>query len=600
MFDRGQTESVPIDHAIECPNSEFEQDLIKTRKGFEVSLTISSVVRAYVYKRVGEVSRLIILDNTGKFFDSTDLVNPILNIPAATDFSMLVLYNRAYITPHNGTKGLPGEFLYVYDGSVARKAAGTLPSSFTLGAATSATSGKVEAGLHLFAVAYETESGFISRPGPEIFAQYTAPGSYKVDISNIPTGPTGTAYVWILATQVIETYDGNQENWEMFFVPNGRVVNGTSTLTVDFYDTDLVSTADYLLDELDEIPATVGLSEYQGRLVAWTEDDQNSIIRVSKAGEPESVSEIDGYILARPGEGGEVTNVEEFRGLLYILKGNKFYVTQNNGYEPNTWVVTDIDNGIGTGVHGIATILDTQGNTKDQLIFASYSGLQLFNGTLADKELSWKIHDVWKRININYFKYVQVVVDSVNEKVYVTVPLDSATAPSHILYGDYQDGLDADNIKWSIWSVPNAPTCILVDTSTSTGFPVFKFGSTVGNIYIFNKTRTNDYNTTIAWSLKTTYASSDESGIILHFSGIRLRCWGAGNLGVIAYSLDDALSFIAPSITLSASPGREFSRLIDIQNEKCSIYLSLNSADKYISLRKISLFARPLWNSRPE
>ena len=134
LFDQGYSDDVPFDHfvsALNCVPSSFG---IATREGSVLSLTLPSILRFHPYKRIGEAQRLIILTTGGNFYDSLDLVTPILTVATATDFSMVSMFNRAYITPHNGAKGISSEFVYVYEGSgVCRKAAGVAPTGFTLG-----------------------------------------------------------------------------------------------------------------------------------------------------------------------------------------------------------------------------------------------------------------------------------------------------------------------------------------------------------------------------------------------------------------------------------------------------------------------------------
>ena len=44
-----------------------------------------------------------------------------------------------------------------------------------------------------------------------------------------------------------------------------------------------------------------------------------------------------------------------------ITKSLKSYITSDNGDEPNTWDVIQLDKGVGTEVHGISAILDSSG-----------------------------------------------------------------------------------------------------------------------------------------------------------------------------------------------------------------------------------------------
>ena len=88
-------------------------------------------------------------------------ITTILTVSEATDFDLEQYYNRAFITPSNGSTGIPSEFVYVYTGSqeTLRKAAGVKPST-GFNVVASATDGVVEAGTHIFAWCYETRFWF--------------------------------------------------------------------------------------------------------------------------------------------------------------------------------------------------------------------------------------------------------------------------------------------------------------------------------------------------------------------------------------------------------------------------------------------------------
>jgi hypothetical protein len=52
-------------------------------------------LRVYEYKKKGEASRLLILDDDGNIWDSsTAMTTPILTIAAMTDFSAVTIFER--------------------------------------------------------------------------------------------------------------------------------------------------------------------------------------------------------------------------------------------------------------------------------------------------------------------------------------------------------------------------------------------------------------------------------------------------------------------------------------------------------------------------
>jgi hypothetical protein len=602
MFDRGDEDSVPPGYFKDSRNVRFITGGVKSREGTSLDTTIGSVKRMAVYKRIGEAQRLLLLDATGQLWDSTNLVTPILSIAAMVDFSVEVMFNRAYITPHNGVTGLAGEKVYVYEGSgVARVAAGTAPTGFTLDAVDSATSGNCETGTHVFAVCFETTSGFLTKPGG--FIAFSPSGGKKVDLSLIPVGDSAVAARQIVATKEIIDFNGDFENQEYFIVPGGRIGNNVdTTISISFFDADLVSSADYLLDELSEIPAGVGLMNYRGHLCVWGENLNPSIVRVSKAGEPESHDAVEGFVTVNPGDnGGGVLNCAEYRGQLLMLKDERTYATQDNGQNPAFWEVpSPIDTSTGSSCHGIAQVRDFGDNIQDRLFVASRTGFQLFNGTFSAATISYPIDAIWERITDAYFHTVEAVIDPVEALVYCALPLDGATSPSHVLVGDFQEGLEIDKFKWTLWSFPVAPTSIVVDVNNATKSSVFKVASVTGNVYKLDSAATDDFGTAISSYVQFGHLPFDDDEKIWHFTGVRLRVKGVGSLDFTLYGEDGVRTSFPASLVLSASPGQANFRGFDFTNEKCSVKLGVDGAGERFTLTKFILYTNILWEIRPQ
>src|SRR6188472_2152061 len=192
LFDRGPDEAIPLNHFKLAQNLKFKPSSFRTREGSVLSVQCGAVLQFHVYKITGQASRLLILLAGGQLYDSTNMGAPILSIPAMTDFSMEVFFDRAYITPHNGLTGLPGQWVYYYTGSgVAKVAGGAAVPTYPAMGAVETVPGNFDDGIHLFAVGFETATGFVSQ-----FGAYAAIGSQfggkVVQLSNIPIGPAGT------------------------------------------------------------------------------------------------------------------------------------------------------------------------------------------------------------------------------------------------------------------------------------------------------------------------------------------------------------------------------------------------------------------------
>lgn len=599
------TDSVPADHFVDSLNTITVGEEIRTRNGFNKSITLANLRRIFVYRREGEADRILALNSGGKLYDTTlSLSTPILDIATMTDFSAQVSYGRCYITPSNGVKGLISEFVYVYNGTgTARKAAGAAPSG-GLDIALSATAGVVETGLHIIAVSYQTDSGFITVPGPTLFPTITADGAHKLNITNIPVGPTGTSKRRLLASRAIQDYNGDQEGYEMFFIPDGSINdNVTTNLTVDFYDADLQISADYTFDQLSEIPAALFISTFANRLCYGGENLNPSMLRISKDGEPESVNELAGFVICDPHETEGIKGAVEFRKSLYITKGNPghTYATQDNGYEPSTWNCPSISKSIGADFNGIGQYIDTKGADADFFVVANTMGVNFFNGSYNDPKfsLSFKINKLWGRVNKAYMNKIQVIIDPDKYYIYLNVPLDSATSPSHILIADYSGGLDWQNIVWHIWTFNEfVPVSMAVNIDFTTKEKILKVAGYSGHIYSQVVDQYNDdaveYDSYIQFAMHYT-----QSNWIHHYAGIGLRIKGSGVLTTKVYSQDNATNIDGPNLTLSATPGKEFILPINFENEKASVKIKLDAINENFQLRAMRLYCQAVWASRP-
>lgn len=467
LWKRGDETNVPLDHFTDCNNIIYKPGGFQTRPGMEIAefgdagMTIPNVRRMYIYNRDSGQSFLV-LDINGNFYHTgspTPLV-PILTIPEATDFTFVAIAERAYISPHDGRTGLEDEFVYVYmgDGEPARKAAGFGPTT----AVTLATGGigNIEPGVRIFGVIYETDTGFQTKISP-LSTITTVTVSYEIDITDIPISPDPVVVArHIVAARAVNAtkYNNDPSSYELFFVPDGRIPDNTTTsLTVNFFDVELLDEASSLLDLLEEIPAVVNLNTYRERMTAANsfgefdidpDEDTSyllSTIRVSKKGEPEAFDSVSG-VLTVPQDGYPLTGVQEYRDIMYVFKEIRTYSYNDNGDDPSSWPLTIIDQGSGASVHGIATVMDSGGINIDFLLLVNFNGIMMFTGTYIKPELTYKIETEWMLLNREQFKVIQIVNSSLSKNVYCVLP------DNRLLYGTYQDGLDPMKMKWAPWT----------------------------------------------------------------------------------------------------------------------------------------------------
>lgn len=478
LWKRGDADSTPPDHFSDCENIAYIQGGFRTRDGIDIYPAIPNIVRIYTFNQETGQS-LLLLDSGGNIYDtgSPTPTTPILTVAGMTDFGFVSIAGRAFLTPSDGRSGLENEFVYVYegDGSVARKAAGAGPTTAegALAAANSGGAGNVEAGYHVFGAVYETVSGFLTNIGPDTLPFVLAPGGQAVNLTNIPTrAGTVITRVHIVATKAINPvfWTGDTEGYEFFFIPGAVVNNGTTTLSVSFFDADLLDSADDLFDLLDEIPASVGLTTYHGRMVSYSEFGGStvsepgfgniSLARVSLVGQPEAMNAVDGLLIF-PLDGNPITNAQEFRDVLYLFKQTRTNAWSDNGDVPSSWPMTLLDQGIGCSLHGLSSVLDSGGVNVDYLIISSYAGIVLFSGTYIAPELSWKILDFWLTISRSLYNKIRLINDTANKLLYCCLP------DGTIMHGNYSNGLTPKDIRWGLWTFPIEVTDItLADVDT--------------------------------------------------------------------------------------------------------------------------------------
>jgi len=477
LWRNGDAEVCPIDHFTDCENIQFIQSGVETRDGLNLyqslATALGNVLRIYNYvMQTGE--SLLVLVEGGSIYhvvSSTVVHGPILTIPAMTDFGFVAIAGRAFITPFktetnalgiNFQRGLQNEFVYVYkgDGTAARKAAGPPPTGTAL-VATPGAGTFSDLGFHIFAVVYETDTGYLTAPGPEVFAKATSVLTTQgYTISNITIGPSNITKRHIVATKFIKDYNGDQDGFQFFFVPGGNVDDNTTTSKViSFFDIDLLEDASHLIDNFSSIPAGVRLTTYHGSMVLTTTFTDISVAYVSHPGEPEAIDQVDGVLIA-PLDGNPITNAQEFRDVLYLFKKTRTVGFSDNQDVPSTWTPFVVDEGIGASVHGVGTVLDSGGVNVDFLLIVDYSGLMLFNGAYTRPELSWKIRDLWFSFARNDFSKIQIMNDSLNQIIYLTLP------DKKMLIADYSNSMSAKQIRWAKWKFDIEVTTItLVETN---------------------------------------------------------------------------------------------------------------------------------------
>lgn len=492
-YKRGDADSTPSGYFVEAENIDYIDSGFKSRNGIEPWLpTVATTgtrntLRMYDFTTDSKQG-ILALDTSGDIYFVVPADNTayfVLHVAGMTDFGFASMNNFAYLSPstNNSEQGINGEFVYVYDGTAtpARKAAGNAPKDAdgALAAANSATAGNVESGIHIFGVVYETNSGFLTQIGPDTLPTVTADGVHKVDLSNICVSPSGVVVArHIVASKSINPadYTGNTRGYELFFVPDGTISNNTSTtLTVNFYDIELLQSAAYLFDIMQTIPAGGGLGLYHNRLIVWAIGGTDySLAYLSQPGEPEAISALDGLItLPRNTKG--ITNCTEYRDILYVFKVDECNGYADNGDVPSSWQQTIVDSEIGCAKHGMARMGEGFSTNIEYLLLFSWQGIFVFNGTFQRPEFSFMLEDFWQNLNQDEIHFLAECHNDVKHQiVYINFPTDFI-----VLVGNYKNGFSPDKIRWGKYLFNVSPdTMTLFDNANN--LLIASSGSTTG------------------------------------------------------------------------------------------------------------------------
>jgi hypothetical protein len=608
LYSNGMDDAVPPGFFIDSLNTDFETIECRTRDGFTKVFDKTNIRRFFVYKRLHETSRYLILDTNGSLWDSlydTALITDV----RFEDFSALNYLNRAYITFHDRVSGIIGANILVYEGEgpgTIRPAGGSAPVGFNLAVTMSTNSGGLGDGIYLVAVCYETSTGFITSPGPATFGQVDSPGGTKMNVDGIGLGPEGTVARRLLVTKSIprELFTGNQYGYEFFFCPNGRIVNNTQDYLhdIDFFDEDLIDSADYLFDSRDVLPCGLGLAIYNNRLAVWGVPAYEHHVFLSAAIFIETFDQTAGLLFLDPSDAiSSIKNVTDHETSLFIQTEDRTYVTVDNGNNPDTWRCDPLDKAIGAEVFSVSKILDSRGTSVKRFFQGDKSGIYCYEGGgFQDPPFTTNITDIWARINKSEFDKVMLVDDPEDKKVYACIPLDNAVECTHIVVGDYNNAFNrygqlvGSLVRWSLWVFPWVVSTIVLDNNAEKT-TVLKQSGFEGNIYEQDETVDLDDFTRVPSSIES-HLISLKGKQVCHFGFLEGRIEGLGYLNIFISSPNKKRFKNIPKWTMKDDAEYYLQKPLNFNATKMSVKLTcnLNAGEKF-RIFDLSVDVKPLW-----
>jgi hypothetical protein len=629
LYARGLKDECTIDHATITQNMKYNRrGETLTRDGTVLSLhTTAPIKRMFAVTFAHDANETIVLtnDGLGNIYRS-DLGTVLLNIPNMVDFFAFNVFSWCLIIPilsvatgNNPVYIWQGQYGVSSDPVPIRPAAGKAPQGGSYAAAESANAGDCDIGLHKFAVSFITNTGYTTKPGPVITGVFTpatatSTGGFGIDLSNIPLGPAGTGTV---ARQILAT----QSDQSLYFFAAGRIWNGsayvpwdgvihdntTTSISISFFDTDLAVSADSLFDLLEVIPANslsgiAGATFYHGRVLYW--GGEFNLVRVTFPGSAEAIDDVVGFVqLPDQFDGNNVTSSMTLQDALYFFKFPGIFSVTDNGGDPDTWVIIMIDGGAGSYTMSLGTInLSTPATPQNEVgLITDYGGVYLFTGAVQQPPLTWKINDLWQEvINFNGLTNPVIAIDPYSKVFYVAfIGTGSIPAYPNLFVGDYNDGLDSTNIKWSVYNFPFPISNI--------GMMSFKDATELAyRLRIASGTDLNkilpgaltDLGSAIVCVWRTFY-SSPKMGALNIFRFLRARMPFYDPICIQLFSQDDAFSQNPPGFIPPYFAGRDLTREFNFMDEKMAIQICCNAKNGGFILQRLGIFCKPRFNMRP-
>src|SRR5580693_472453 len=274
-----------------------------------------------------------------------------------------------------------------------------------------------------------------------------------------------------LAVTFVQATTSYQEFTAQLFPPQTAL---PSDLTLRVYADSLPAPSgeSFLVDDIEIFPTFAA--------------QNSSLVRASATQAPESYDGVSGIQEIAINNGQGIRAAFKLRNNLYFVKERSLYVTATDGVnEPALWSVEEVSNKVGTpSAHGV-------GVGEEWVVIASRSGLYYFDGSEPIK-LSQEIQPTWDAINWQYGQLIWVQVDTQHKRIYVGVPMGSATQPNQILMLDYTEGFGDPLIamaaaplrsrKWAPWMIA-ANSCGLIERSNGEALIFLGSNNSTGKIY---------------------------------------------------------------------------------------------------------------------
>jgi hypothetical protein len=607
---------VSPEDAVISRNVEYEAGHIKTRYGFAPVFNPNELISS-MYNWVKGADSVSTAGNyllygsvaTGKARYVPNLASPsavdLFTQSGAYGFSYASSGSRLFIAPWNSSGNAAGQVRVcsVIGSSFVADTAFSAPMANALSAAEGGA-GYCTEGLHRVAYYIQTRSGFRGRLAPVIAGTFTpsfasVAANKGLDVSINATWPADAESVWFCMTTA-----SNLNRWYQVPGATASVTGGatsTVSVTLSISDDDLASTATEVSDFMLWLTqASGGTGPFNVVDVAELGNRIGYIavyggVYTLFASEPEQHQQITGdqHGITLPGF-RKMTKAFALNGSVYIVGPHWTYSTHDTGARPVEWPSPQlVDARIGTfcpnGVdvnpsRGIAWVVD-QG------------GLYAFDGKYASEPISRDVENDWNRINWAYSHMITVKDAKDQNRVYVSAPIDGATAPNAIFVFDYSFGMTASKVRYSFWTIDNVYSggMEMVLNPTSKHRELWIGNAFAGKVYRqCNGTEAQPYRddaAAINWEYET--GAFPPGGGKRQHHAFQLYAVGAGTLTVTPRSLRHTKTAGAKTLTLAATTEEPFTKRFYVTCPHLTYHFAGATIDQYAIISRLQHYWVP-------
>jgi hypothetical protein len=255
-----------------------------------------------------------------------------------------------------------------------------------------------------------------------------------------------------------------------------------------------------------------------------------------------------------------------------------------------------IDGSIGTlSIRGVS-----RNPSKGITWIASRGGLYLFAGQYAQEPVSAQNDDYWRRINWAAAHTLEVIDQATEQRVIVKCALDAETSANWLLVWDYSDGVGADEVSFSAWTITGMSigSAAIVENAMTKRLELWVGGATAGPILrqknVTESDAYTDNGAAVDWQYRTALLPNgyEPMASIFAHHGDHVRCQGSGTLKMQLVGLDAVNTHELSGATLSETPGSYALNQSYFLSPAASVEFSLEGTGEYAIISALKHYYR--------